>query len=293
MRTVQRAMALAALGVSLGAGLGMGLGAGTTAARLSLVAKDFTGSRILVGPPYSDQVQAQVAPDATLTVNIAVEDINDPAATAGQVIIAIDLSEVASSVVVVGLSPACDGATMMCTLQLPDVAPPVPVPTQAIALRAAPGALAGPAGNIYLSWTFNTSPAPTMATIAVVVIPGQTSTTSPTTNPPPTTTSTHPTTTPAVIKPRPTKTTPPPGPSTSPSATPVLTMTPDPTPLPNAGGDGPIAVPLPATVPFATSPGDTPAWRSPALILSLGTAAGGLLIALIYAIISLRKAAKD
>jgi hypothetical protein len=295
VRTVTRATANAVLGLGLGASLGLGLIVGlgpAPAPRLSVVAKDFTASRILVGPPYAEQVQGQVAPDATLTVDIMVEPIDDPAAPAGHVDISIDMSEVATSVMIVGLSPDCHVATLSCTIQLPDVTPPVPVTPQAIALQAAPGALVGPAGNIHLSWALNDQPAPTTATIEVVVIPAQTPTASPTTNPPPTTATTPPTT-PAVIKPRPTMTAPRPSPSATASPTPAVTMTPDPTPPPIQPGDDPLAGPPPAPITFATPPEDRPAWRSPALILSLGTAAGGLLIALAYAIISLRKAAKD
>jgi hypothetical protein len=65
-------------------------------------------------------------------------------------------------------------------------------------------------------------------------------------------------------------------------------MTPSP---PNSGGEDQQAGGPPVPIPFATPPGDDPAWRSPALVLSLGTAAFGLLIALVYGVISLRRAA--
>jgi hypothetical protein len=283
---MQRTAAFAVLGMGLGSLLATGAGA-----RTNLVVKDFTGSRILVGPPYANQIQGQVAPDTTLTVSIQVEDINDPAAQHGVVDITVNLSEVVSTVDVVGLTPDCSQPTtgaVACHIQLPDLPPPVAVPTEAIKLRARAGSPVGPAGSIYLDWTFNGAPAPTMATIAVQIIPALTPTLAPTTNPPPTTVSTQPTT-PAVIKPRPTRTTPLASPSPSPTL--AVTMTPDPTAAPNLDGVDPIAGP--AAAPIAAPSAYPPAWRSPALMLSLGTAAGGLLIALLYAIISLRKAAKD
>jgi hypothetical protein len=292
VRTFPRATAGAAAVSTLGLTLAVGLAAGASAGG-AMVRIDFTASQILVGPPYDDHVAAQVAPDRTTTVNVEVTDIGDPAATAGQVEISIDLSAVASSVDVFGLSadclpPAAD--SVICTETLADVAPPVPVPTQAIQLRARPSAAVGPVGAIQLSWSLNNNPAPTTAVINVEVIAAQTPTPQPTTAPPTTTTTTHRASTPAVIKPVPTKTLASPSPSASP--TPEVTMTPDPTPAYVAGAD-PLAGGPPAPIAFATPPGEGGAWRSPALILSLGTAAAGLLIALVYAVISLRRAGRD
>jgi hypothetical protein len=260
---------------------------------------DYTASQILIGPPFTDHAQGQVSADKTLTVNIQVTDIDDATAQAGQVEIAVDLSAVSSSVDVVGLSTNCDTPsvdTVICTVQLPDVAAPVPVPAQAIGLRARAGTPAEPVGTIGFIWSLNNNTAPSTASLDVVVIPPQTPTdppTSTTTTRPAITTrppTTHPATTPAVIKPVPMKASPSPEPS--PSPTPEVTMTPDPTPQPLAGAD-PIAGGPPAPIPFATPPGDGGAWRSPALYLSLGTAAAGLLIALAYAVISLRKAGRE
>jgi hypothetical protein len=70
-------------------------------------------------------------------------------------------------------------------------------------------------------------------------------------------------------------------------------MTPNPTPQPNVVGADPLAGGPTTPIPFADPPADGTAWRSPALYLSLGTAAAGLLIALVYAVISLRKAGQE
>jgi hypothetical protein len=297
VRSMQRIAAGTAALSALGLALAVGVAPGAAAAAPAQLT-DFTDSKILVGPPYTDHAQGQVASDKTLTVNIQVTDIDDPAATNGQVEITIDLSAVAASVDVVALSADCDtptADTVVCTVSLPaDQPPPVPVPTQAIGLRARAGTSAGPAGAIDLGWALNGNPAPTTATIDIVVIPPTTPTDPPTTTTtrPPTTT-THPPTTPAVIKPVPMKTSANPSPAPSPSPTPEVTMTPDPTPGPNVPGGDPLAGGLPAPIPFATPPADGAAWRSPALFLSLGTAAAGLLIALVYAVISLRRAGRD
>ena len=200
-------------------------------------------------------------------MNIAVTDIDDPAAIGGTVEITADLSELATSVDVVSLSADCDtptGDTVVCLVSLPpDATQPVPVPAQAFGLRARAGTSAGPAGTIHLGWALNGNPAPSTATIDVAVIPPTTPTNPPTTAPAPptTTTTTHPPTTPAVIKPVPMTTSAHPSPMASPSPTPVVTMTPDPTPAPNVPGADPLAGGLPAPIPFATSPADTSAWR--------------------------------
>jgi hypothetical protein len=283
-------------------GLALGFGIADSPARPAnaVVLTDFTDSKILVGPPPTDHALAQVAPDKTTTVTIQVTDIDDPSAQAGKVGITVDLSEVSGRVDVVGLSSDCISSsadTIDCEIQLPDVAPPVPVPAQAIRLMARAGTPVGSAGTIHLSWALNTYPAPSTASIDVTVIAAATPTNPPTTNPAPPTTRTttrpptHPATTPAVIKPVPM--TPLADPSPSPSPSPEVTMTPDPTPQPNVAGADPLAGGPTTPIPFADPPADGPAWRSPALYLSLGTAAAGLLIALVYAVISLRKAGQD
>jgi hypothetical protein len=272
-----------ALGLTLALGLAVGP---ANAARA-----DFAASQILIGPPFTDHAQGQVAPDKTLSVSIQVTDIDDPAATAGEVEISVDLSEVSGSVDVVSLSPDCVSSSadaVDCTVQLAADPPPVPVAAQGIGLRARAGTPVGSAGTINLSWALNNNAAPTTASLDVVVVAAATPTDPPTTNPAPTTTRA---TTPAVMKPVPMKTLP--GGSPSPSPTPAVTMTPDPTPQSNVAGADPLAGGPPAPIPFATPPGNGGAWRSPALYLSLGTAAAGLLIALVYAVISLRKAGRD
>jgi hypothetical protein len=287
VRTVQRAAAFCALGLFLAesAGAGAGSGRGVTMA-------DFALSQILVGPPFVDHVQGRVAADRTLTVYIDVTAIDDPAAQAGQVDITVDLSEVASRVDVVGLTTDCDiqtTDTALCHIQLPDLPPPVPVPQEAIGLRASAGAPTGSAGTIYLSWEFNGTAAPTMATIDAVVIPVQTATPPATTIPQATAAApatTLPPARPAVIRTAPARTTAEQSPT--PTPTPEVTMTPDPTP----GGD-PLAGGPPALIPLAGPPAGGSAWRSPAVVLSLGTAAVGLLVAMAYAAISMRRAGRD
>jgi hypothetical protein len=278
--------------------LGLTLALGLAVGPASAARTDFTDSLILVGPPPTDHAQGQVAPDKTLTVSIQVTAIDDPSATGGEVEITVDLSEVSAKVDVVGLSNDCVLSSpdrVDCAVSLPYDPPPVMVPTQAMGLRARAGTPVGSAGTVHLSWALNNNPAPSTASIDLAVIAAATPTSPPTTNPVPTTTRppTHPATTPAVIKPAPMKTTVNPSPSPSPSPTPGVTMTPDPTPAPNVAGTDPLAGGPTAQIPFANPPDGSPSWRSPALYLSLGTAAAGLLIALVYAVVSLRGAGRD
>jgi hypothetical protein len=288
-RAAAGTVAVSALGLTLGFGVAVGHATPASAAWI-----DFTDSQILIGPPPTDHAQGNVAPDKTLSVSIQVTDIDDPYATGGQVDITVDLSEVSAKVDVVGMSTDCVTSSpdrVDCAVQLPNDQPPVMVPTQAIGLRARAGTPVGSAGTVHFSWALNNNPAPNTAGLDLTVIAAATPTNPPTTNPVPTTTRprTHPPTTPAVIKPVPMTTTANP----SPSPTPVVTMTPDPTPEPNVPGADPLAGGPPGQIPFTNPPADGPAWRSPALFLSLGTAAAGLLIALVYAVISLRRAGRD
>jgi hypothetical protein len=277
--------------------LGLPMALGLAVGPASAAWMDYTASQILIGPPFTDHAQGQVPPDNTLSVSIQVTDIDDATATGGQVEITVDLSEVSTSVDVVSLSTDCVPAastTVVCTVPLAADPPPVPVAAQGIGLRARAGTPVGAAGTIHLSWALNGAAAPTTASIDVMVVAAQTATTPPTTNPAPTTTTrppTHTATKPAVMKPVPMKTSPSPSPSES--ATPVVTMTPDPTPEPNVPGADPLAGGPPGQIPFANQPDDGSAWRSPALYLSLGTAAAGLLIAVVYAMISLRRAGRN
>ena len=298
VRTIQRAAAGTAAVSALGLTLAVGLSAGASASQAVLT--DFTTSRILVGQPpnMGPSALAKVAPDRPTTMTIQVEPIDDLAAPGGRIDITIDLvAPVTGLIDVVGLSPQCQlsASQVICAVPLDAGAPvPVAVPAQAIQLQARPSAPIGSAGTIDVSWALNNNLAPTMASIDVQIISAVTPTTPPpTTTPPPpaTTTTTHPATTPAVIRPAPMKTTM--DPSPSPSPTPEVTMTPDPTPEQNPGGGDPLAGGPPAPIPFATPPTEGPVWRSPALVLSLGTAAVGLLIALAYAAISLRRAGRD
>jgi hypothetical protein len=293
VRPSKRVVAITVVAPALGLPLALGLAVGpASAARM-----DYTASQILIGPPFTDHALGQVAADKTLSVSIQVTAIDDAAATGGEVEITVDLSEVSTSVDVVSLSPDCllsSPDAIDCTVQLAADPPPVPVATQGIGLRARAGTPVGSAGTIHVSWAMNNTAAPTTASIDIMVVPVQTPTNPPTTNPAPTTTTrrpTHTATTPAVMKPVPMKTSPSPSPNASPM--PVVTMTPDPTPEPNVPGADPLAGGPPGQIPFANPPDGGVTWRSPALYLSVGTAAAGLLIALVYAVISLRRAGRD
>src|SRR5262245_60636041 len=127
---MQRAAAGTAAVSALGLTLAIGPSTGASAAPLGRV---FTDSQILVGlgqpPTLAQTTTAQVAADRTTTVSIQVTDINDTAATAGRVEITVDLSNAGSVVDVVDLHTTCNPPatnTVVCTLQLPDVSPPVP-----------------------------------------------------------------------------------------------------------------------------------------------------------------------